>query len=127
MKNFLTLVFICISLSVFSQKGSFSIINMGNSYRVSVIELPKVPNLVYYDTRELRIDLYCIPSMVMDRTTIAINSNTTLPVNIDYYLNGNIYIYVDVIYKKNNIIVGRQSMIPKCIFGLNPTNCVVKL
>lgn len=126
MKKLVTILCLFISIAAFAQKGSYGIINMGSFYRISVTALPKVPNLMYYDTRELIVDVRCIQTMELTRTVIPI-SNTMPPYNFDYYLNGNILITVRVVYKKNNIQIGYQSLPSKCIFGLNPTSCVQKV
>lgn len=126
MKKILTILCLFFAITAFSQKGNYGIINMGNFYRISVTELPKIPSLVYYDTRELVVDVRCIQTMELTRTVITIN-NTLPPYNFDYYLNGNVLITVRVVYKKANVQVGQQHLPSKCIFGLNPTLCVQKV
>lgn len=121
MKNFLTLVFVCIAFIGFAQQGIIGISVVSNGYELKITQFPKAPNLVYYDTKELEWKITCIQTGNKEITVTPLNGV------LKYYFNGNVLIGCKIVYKKNGIVVGIQSIPSKCIFGLNPTACFQKL
>ena len=125
MRNFLIIIFTCLSFSVFSQSnmGSIKVQNMGNFYRLSVNTFPK-QFYPFPDSVSIRITVICQQTM-----TYEINY---LPKNgyVDYQLGSYNYVGISVFrWRKINGIYYKygQSDIPTvCIFGLNPLQCFQK-
>ena len=121
MRKLITLVFVCISFLSFAQKGSFSISNFGDRYRIKLTEIPKSPNLAYWNVRKLRVSVTCMQTFQTDVTFLPIDGF------VDYKLNGNNLISCAVVYYNNSTYVGQKSIpTSKCIFGLNPSACYEK-
>lgn len=117
MKNFLTLVFVCISLLSFAQKGNFSIITTSTGYQLKLTQYPKPPHLVYFTHREVLWRVTCLTTGAYEETITPMNGV------LNYKFNGNIQVNCRVIYKHNNVVQGQQHLPSKCIFGLNPSAC----
>jgi hypothetical protein len=122
MRNFLILVFVFIT-SLGMAQGSFQIINLGNAYRLKAVTIPSSAGIpVGVTSKQLRVSVTCMQTGQTEVTHMPTNAY------VDYQLNGNNLIAMSTIFYNGTTQVGKKSMQPKCIFGLNAVQqCFKKL